>query len=162
MCVVYVLASRWAWSAGQSPMLHRALVLQGWRMCENWSVDGNEMHIILWRRINKIFRKEVKLEVISFLLLHFWIFASEMGERIYFCLWMLWMSMMSLLWIQRSGIPLYSCHCTVSYIWKNRLYFFAISLSCVPVNQSFELLLCLELSRCVRAHGDALIPTLKC
>lgn len=51
----------------------------------------NETRITSWKGINKIFRKEVKLEVISFLLLRVWIFAKEMSERIYFCLGMLWM-----------------------------------------------------------------------
>lgn len=50
----------------------------------------NQMCITSWKRISKIFRKEIKLEVISFLLLRFWIFAKEMAERIYFCLWTLW------------------------------------------------------------------------
>lgn len=81
------------WLVGCSGTLWEQHLHRGVCTCVKQQLEcgENETRITSWKGINKIFRKEVKLEVISFLLLRFWIFAKEMSERIYFCLGMLWM-----------------------------------------------------------------------
>lgn len=114
-------------------VMHKALVMWGWNMCETWTVDGNEVHIVYEEGLIRFSGKRLSLRSFPSSCYSFEFLPVRWVKGLIFvfeCFEFQWCLYLEYREVEFHFIPAIVLSC----VWKNFLYFFpSIFASCIQL-----------------------------